>query len=116
MAKYKLIRGVSKEKLEKVIPQILVRYVAIPQITDEIVNVAIFPSDTKHVVISGHTRSLLEEIENLRPILVVGSSFTQEAASGLREKADYFFCKNDNFWTDGAYLNTNSSTTNKGKR
>ena len=115
MPKYKLIKGIPKEKLLVLLPKSLVHFVDISAITEPLITVAIFSSDRKKVILLGQVKPLIDKIQSLKPIVVVGSTFTQDASALLRKNTTYFYCFDETFWTDKSYIDNQVSISRKSR-
>lgn len=104
MSKYKLYKNIAKEKILNFLPRPLVGLVDISLVKENEVNLAVFTSDRNKVTLSGHAKSLIKQIDDLEPLVVVGLVFTEEASDLLREHTPYFFCWQDDFWDDESYI------------
>lgn len=97
MPKIKLLKNVPTNKLLQMVPPTLRILVDIDSITEEIVNLALFSVDNRYVATSGDVKKIIDDISELTPIVVVGGSFTSEAAGIMKKIAYYFVCRDDGF-------------------
>ncbi len=104
MSKYKIYKNVHKDKIKAFLAKPVSRFFNEEIIAENIVNLAVFPTDRDKVVLSGHVRQLIKQNEDLKPLVVVGMMFTVEAARLVRSLTSYFIYYDDNFWDDESYL------------
>ncbi len=105
MAKYTLVPHVTAEKLLPMLPKTLGGIVDPSVITEPEFTVALFPSETRKITTSRQLQQLLDHLEELQPLVIIGLRFTEEAAELARQSTPYFFCKDDSFWTDKSIHN-----------
>ena len=104
MSKYKLYRNISKEKIKGFLAPSIEGFFDENIIKESVVNIVVFSSKRSEVVISGHVKQLLKQNEKLKPLVVVGFTFTTEASEMIRSLTTYFFYYDDHTWDDESYL------------
>jgi hypothetical protein len=104
MAKYKLYKSIKKEKIKSFLAPSIEGFFDESIIKEDSVTVAVFSSKRSEVVLSGHVKQLLKHKDKLNPLVVVGFTFTIEAAETIRSLTPYFFYYDDHTWDDQTYI------------